>query len=91
MRDDDILPSLKQERDYRIFCNGAESFINRWAPSEPWKRVEFTAGLMGLFREMIITQQTVHQEVAARYFKQSMDFGNMLHVPPIIKKTESES
>lgn len=87
MRDENILPALKQERAYKTFCAGAESFLRRWSPEDPRESFEFTAELMGLFREMIISHGIIHQEVATKYFEQTMRTATAYVVaPPIPEK-----
>ena len=91
MRDEDILESLKKhERDYQVFVLRSEAFIARWSPEDPYQKHRFTADLMGLFREMFITQQQVHAEVAQRYFKQSMDLANLRPSHPVIVSADQE-
>lgn len=91
MRNDEILPTIKDDRDYRIFHDYAEHFIKRWAPMhDPRATAEFTADLMGMFRELIMTRHQIHCEVSAQYFRQSMDLAMMSPRPPVIVETEKK-
>jgi len=84
MRDADMLAALKNERDHTIFAQRAEVFVKRWSPDNPRERWEFTGELMSLFRDMVMTQQHVHQSVATHYFDQSMTAMKAQPMAPII-------
>lgn len=84
MMDADILDALKNERDHHIFHARAAAFVKRWSPDDPHERWEFTGDLMALFRDMIMTQQHVHQQVATRYLKDSMTTISGMPMPSII-------
>jgi triphosphoribosyl-dephospho-CoA synthetase len=85
VRDGDLLRALKDERDHKIFAARAEEFCRRYAPDDPREAFEFTAALMSLFRDMILTQGIVHQQVAAHYFDQTMRVANAAPTTIIIQ------
>lgn len=79
-----MLKALQNERDHAIFAQRAEAFVKRWCPDDPRERWEFTGELMSLFRDMILTQQHVHQQVAARYFDQTMTISRAMPLQTVI-------
>lgn len=88
MRDADLLDALKNERDHQMFQQRAAAFVKRWSPDDPREQWEFTGDLMSLFRDMILTQGVVHQQVAAHYFKENMTTLSAITMPPIIIKRD---
>lgn len=88
MRDADPLDALKNERDHQIFQQRAAAFVKRWSPDDPREQWEFTGALMSLFRDMILTQGAVHQQVAVHYLKENMTTLSAMPVPPIIIKRD---
>lgn len=84
MMDADMLKALQDERDHAVFARRAEAFVKRWAPLDLREQWEFTGELMSLFRDMILTQQHVHQQVATRYYKENMTTLSMVARPPLI-------
>ena len=88
MRDAELLQALKNERDHQIFQQRCEAFVRRWAPLDPRDGYQFTGDLMSLFRDLILTQGIVHQQVAGHYFDKNMTTLSMMPMAPVIIKPE---
>lgn len=65
---DGLMRHARPEREYAIFRQRAAYFIKTWAPTDLRDRDEFTADLMGMFRELQLSQSEVFTSVLTRIY-----------------------